>query len=225
MDDSPLFIPPQVAHEIRRMADHGANPLGLEDACDTPAETELRDDAVIQDALRGLSPERAAMLHATLPYHLTNRDMPIGSVFAGLIASVGIDPLVLTWLALAVRQIVILQGMNRICTLTNDAWDDARNISSIDLGELHWFQNGEFMASGLPDTVLADCVGRRLGEIVHHPLLDPDTPIIEARTLKEMLPSIGCRTLLITSHAEDPATPDQLLALSREVHSRRPRPC
>lgn len=137
---------------------------------------------------------------------------------ARLMAHVGIDPLVLTWISTVTRS---------HCPLFDRDDDQAAEVGTRTIGvdsetsvaigaRTVWDCTGRIIVKGLPDTVLATAPGRRLSHVLSHPLLDPLEITITGVDVRET----GWIALDIDVELE-PVTTDELRSLSDHVRETR----
>jgi len=205
--------------KLIKQAEGGLDPLGVTTGTVTDVQLHLLD------LLRGVDDAVADAISACLPTIMKDRrtgepraGTDIDTVFARLVAHMGIDPLVVCWIARCNGAGTFSLGD---AAIQLDTWSD--------LGDHHgsrvaftegatWHDDGSVVVARLPATVMASCVGRPLADIVSHPVLD-ELGLVVKRAVEDKGP--GARTRLRTDHVPAFTTMDALASLSRHVAARR----
>lgn len=171
------------------------DPLSLRQGGDIPHDAI----AAVNHALDGLDRGRAERLATLLAIRYAVRlgiDPPEGwgdhrlrdsgavdIVTASLLVHHGIDPLVTAWIAHDARTAEIIdpdtdEVAASVCS--RFAPGRANNETVVSLGgNAFWYGTGHAGVIGLPSTVAASCVGRRLADVVSHPVLDGFALVVE----------------------------------------------
>lgn len=193
--------------------DEGSDPLGIGSSPDPGA---IASRAVTR-ALRGATDGQRATLVAILrKKHDTVRCM--GETTARLMASIGVDPLVLAWLATESQDIAYASDDGGTPVAAVDLTGDhlsSDNMTKVVLAEdVEWYASGTVVMKGLPQSILdAVSPGDTLLRLLSHPILDPRGYVIDEIDADE-------RTALFnmtTGGDDEPVTLEQLAAISEAM--------
>jgi len=176
----PLGIEIDTIDEVLEAVTRHGDPLGLR-LHDADQET-MREHAErkLLAALKGASAEEARGMARYLhddPCNTTRLGFGfvdrIDETTAALMASAGVDPLVLTWISVIASYWATLGGGGRyLFTVgTRAVGPEAETMTTVAAG-VQWHASGSVLIESLPETILATLVGRPLSTIVSHPLLD-----------------------------------------------------
>lgn len=212
-----------VVHQALDWSRENHDPAGIVD--------ELADDEIAAAAetlmahLGGAPSDVAARMERHLfddPCNTTHQGFGtvdrLDVIGARLMAHVGIDPLVLTWISNVTRS---------HCTLFDRADNHAAEVgtqaiggeseTSVGLdGSTVWDCTGCILVRSLPETVMASAAGRPLVDILSHPVLDPLALTMTGTEVEHS----GWISIHVDAKLE-PVTTDELRSLSEQVREMR----
>lgn len=211
-----------VFNGVRWAAESGDDPLGVSADNMVLTERNLRVRRVTEEALDGVDEDLAHRVSESLARRLSGTKtignpqglMPIDPLFAQLVAHVGVDPLVATWLAIK-SGIVDLDDedtgylLGRVDGTCHGGDHTTRGSIALKRdGRTFWHQQGHLVLPGRhPDSVSDALVGGPLTRLLSHPVLDSwNLTIVSVDT------DDGGVTTVTTDHRARSATMAELLA-------------
>ena len=188
------------------------NPLGIEN----PISKADQAVETIYQAIEGVDGETAGRLVKSLERwtRKSNAVCPIDRITAQFLAHAGLDPLVLTWITTILGQLTLTDDddMEELAYITRDQSPaDELNAGSVHIGDgTYWRICGEVLIEHrFPATLSVAATGRRLRDVVTHPVLDMyPLSILECRDFT------GNRQTLVTDVKHDILTPRQLMSIA-----------
>jgi hypothetical protein len=142
----------------------------------------------------------------------------LDAIGARLMAHVGIDPLVLTWISNVTRSHCPMsdRGDGQVAEVgTRAIGEDSETSVALDDDSL-WDCTGGVFVRSMPETVMVSAIGRPLADVLSHPVLDPLGMTISGI---EVEPS-GWISIQVDAKLE-PVTTDELRNLSEQVREMR----
>lgn len=198
---------------ISDMAQHADDPLRLREHAD-----RNHDEQVVLDALRGVDADTAARVAVSLRRLMAGKGaLPTDRLFCELIRHHDMDPLIAVWLAVANGAVDIVNNDDMVTGISFQSSKDLETGQADDTiwirGDVLWQRGGRMSIYDIPDTLAAAMPGRRLDEIVSHPVLDRYGLTVRG------VATFGARTTLTTDHARPPVSIDDLVGMMRRQNA------
>lgn len=171
------YVTDDVVLRVIELADMDENPLDIDDPVVRGSDAM---ETAVQAALTGLDASAADRVEQALTRLLSARTDPtcdIDMITAALLVHEGVDPLTVAWLSAACNGLEVTDDDDMDTIISVDA--DIRPHESMlcetvtRIGDHAWWKaGGVLMLNDMPDTTITAASGRKLRDILSHPVLD-----------------------------------------------------